>query len=454
MSSIDLSLKKQTLLLQYLGSSPELFIKCSSIVKANYFDPELRKTVQFLQDYYNKYNGIPTPLQINAETGFDLEPIELQRHEVEYCSDNVEEFCRTQAVVDEVSKSAIAIAEGNLSDIVERIRDAVMISLDKDMGTSFFESEEEIQRRMEERILENPATSTGWDNLDRLMNGGLRRGELCMFSAGSGVGKSIALTNSTLSFCLRGYNVLYISLELQEDMIVERMEMMLTGPNTREEKAADAAGLSKIIKSKSKNAGRIDIKYMAADEANSNMFLAYIKEYEAQHGFPPDALVVDYLDIMATNERMQNANAFDVDKKKATQLRAIGNSEYNMFMLTASQENRSAVGETEKSHAMIAGGLSKINTVDYYISIIMTDGMRAMGVADFLMLKARSSDGVGKRAAMTWNPEWLLFEAMKGDDGIKKSSTIDVDMDKDVDVDQEPDGTKSQMADFFANMTD
>lgn len=464
MSAIDLSLEKQTLLLQMLGSSPELFVKCANIVKSKYFDPELRKTAQFMLEYYNKYNGIPTALQIKAETKFDFERLELLSHEIQYCADNIEQFCRTQAVIDEVSRSAVSIEEGDMDGIVERIRDAVMISLDKDMGTDFFVDEAMIAERMQERIKENPAVSTGWDNIDRMTNGGWRRGELWMYSAQSGGGKSITLMNKGLSMALRGYNVLYITLELQEDMIVERVETALTGPNRREEKAEKAAQLAKIIASKAKNAGRFDIKSMIADESNANDMLAYIREYEAQYGFAPDVLLVDYLDIMATNQKVGSGlNIFEIDKLKATQLRAIGNSYYNMFMATASQENRGAINETEKSQAHIAGGLSKVNTVDYYVSIIMTDGMRAMNVADFQFVKARSAGCTGQRAGMEWNADWLTFEAMKGDDGIKSSTDFNVDKDgstgkggkgkKEVDVNEYPDDL-GKLDDFFSNMTE
>lgn len=460
MSSVDLSLEKQELLIQMLGSSPELFVKCSNIIQPSYFDPELRSVAQFMIEYYNKYNGLPTPLQVKAETSFELDQLQLQSHEVQYCADNVEQFCRTQAVINEVSKSALAIEEGDMAGIVERIRDAVMISLDKDMGINVFEDQEAIAERMKERVITNNAVSTGWENVDRMTDGGWRRGELWMYSAQSGGGKSIALMNKGISMCLRGFNVLYITLELQEDMVVERVETALTGPNKREEKAAKADQLAKLIVSKSKNAGRLDIKYMTADVSNSNDILSYLREYETQHGFAPDVLLVDYLDILATNERPRaGMNAFDVDKLKATQLRAIGNTHYNMYMATASQENRGAINETEKNQSHIAGGLSKVNTVDYYISIIMTDGMRAMDVADFQFLKARSAGCVGQRAAMEWNSQWLTFNAMKGDDGIKKSTDFSVDKNgstgkhKDVDP-AEYDDDFGKLDNFFNDLTE
>ncbi|MFY0655381.1 MAG: hypothetical protein JXR12_01255 [Neptunomonas phycophila] len=461
MSSIDLSLEKQTLLLQMLGSSPELFVKCANIIKSSYFDPELRKTAQFMLEYYEKYNGLPTPIQIKTETSFNFDKLELLNHEVQYCADNIEQFCRTQAVIDEVSKSALSIEKGDMEGIVERIRDAVMISLDKDMGVSFFEDEATIAERMVERIEENNAISTGWDNIDRMVQGGWRRGELWMYSAQSGGGKSIALMNKGVSMSLRGYNVLYVTLELQEDMLTERVETMLTGPNRREEKAEKAEQLAKIICSKSKNAGRFDIKYMTADVANSNDILAYIREYEAQHGFAPDVLLVDYLDILGTNQRVGSGlNVFEIDKLKATQLRAIGNSHYKMFMATASQENRGAINETEKSQAHVAGGLSKVNTVDYYISIIMTDGMRAMNTADFQFVKARSAGCVGQRGSMEWNGDWLTFESMKGDDGIKSSSDFKVDKNDSTgkkgdsrEVEEFSDDL-SKLDSFFADMTE
>ena len=200
---------------------------------------------------------------------------------------------------------------------------------------------------------------------------------------------------------------------------------------------------------------------MTADVSNSNDILAYLKEYEAQHGFAPDVLLVDYLDILATNERSGSGmNTFDIDKLKATQLRALGNTHYDMFMATASQENRGAIGETEKSQSHIAGGLSKVNTVDYYLSIIMTDGMRAMNCADFQFVKARSAGCVGQRASMEWDGDWLTFQSMKGDDGIKKSTSFNVDKDnktKGTSSGKDDPSIKdclSEMDDYFNSMTE
>lgn len=117
-------------------------------------------------------------------------------------------------------------------------------------------------------------------------------------------------------------------------------------------------------------------------------------------------LVVDYLDIMGTNSKISADNVFEKDKLASEELRNIG-SEYNMFVVTASQQNRGAVGQTDLNHSHIAGGLSKINTTDVYVSIIMTDSMRNSGEIAMQFLKTRSSDGVGKTIYLAWNGKTL-----------------------------------------------
>jgi hypothetical protein len=137
-------------------------------------------------------------------------------------------------------------------------------------------------------------------------------------------------------------------------------------------------------------------------------------------------LIVDYLDIFGTNAKQNFSNVYDKDKISATELRAIG-STYDMVIATASQQNRSAINETQMNQSHLAGGLSKINTCDVYFSIIMTDAMRNEGVAVFSFLKTRSSDGVGKTAHMKWDPVKLMFKSTSSE---SSSAPLTLGLDK------------------------
>ena len=133
----------------------------------------------------------------------------------------------------------------------------------------------------------------------------------------------------------------------------------------------------------------------------ANDVKSYLKEYYLHYSMMPDLLILDYVDKMHPNEKIDLGDVWTKDKLVSEQLRDIG-VEYNMFIATASQLNRDAVNATTHNHSHIAGGISKINECDVYFSIVMTESMKAAGQMAFTFQKTRNSDGVGKTAYMKW----------------------------------------------------
>lgn len=393
--------EKQALLLEYLVSSPDTFALCKSITEPEYFNPEFRKTVEFMHEYYDKYNSIPDVDQIKAETGLSLQTREVTKDQVRYCSDEIETFCRRKAIERAVLSSPPLIEAGKYGELEQSVRDALSVSLNSDLGIDYFSNPQE---RLERMLAQAPRTTTTWPAFDDMIGGGLARTELLLFSANSGGGKSIVLANLALNYAKQGLNVLYISLELSEDMIAQRLDMMLTSIPTvvwRENYKKICAAVNKAAP----DMGKLVIKRMETG-TNANAIRGYLKEFELKHGFVPDMLVVDYLDIMGANENVSADNVFEKDKRAAEQLRDIL-FDYNMFGASASQQNRSAIDATEVHQGHIAGGISKVNTVDIYCSILLTPVMKAAGEIGFTFLKTRSSDGVGKTMFLQWDAKSL-----------------------------------------------
>lgn len=392
---------KQQILLEYLVSSPDTFALCNGIIVPSYFDPEYRKTVEFIKGYYENYNNTPDPDIIEAETGIDLKKREVTRDQIKYCSEEIEQFCRRKALMAAILKAPELIDKGDEGGMEQMVKDAMAVSLSRDLGTSYFENPRE---RLEKNMQDAPRTTTKWTQFDELIGGGLARTELLLFSANSGGGKSVALANLALNFCSQGLNVLYLSLELSEQMIAQRFDMMLTGIPTvawRENVGEITAALNQIAP----HMGDLTIKRMSTG-TNANNIRAYLKEFELKNGFVPDLLIVDYLDIAGPNGKVSGDNVFEKDKQAAEQIRDIL-FDYNMFGATASQQNRGAIEATELNQGHIAGGISKVNTVDIYCSVILTPSMKAAGEVGFSFLKTRSSDGVGKTIYLTWDNDSL-----------------------------------------------
>jgi KaiC/GvpD/RAD55 family RecA-like ATPase len=388
--------KKQKLLLEYLISSPDTFALCTSIVVPDYFTPELRNTVKFVQQYYDSYNSLPSPQQIQAETDIELGKHEITRDQIEYCANEIEAFCKQSAIEKAILKSPELIEQGKYGEVEQLIKDAVTISLNRDIGLEYFENVRERLERMEK---ESERLPTGWSQVDEILFGGHARKELLVFSANSGVGKSVALANYGLNQAELGLNVLYISLELSEDLLAQRYDTMISSVSTaiwklQKEKIVQA------VEKKAQESGKITVKRMNSGTTPRDI-RAYLKEFELKQGYVPDVLIVDYLDIMGSNERISADNVFEKDKRAAEQLRDIGN-DYNMAVATASQQNRSAVDELKINQSHVAGGISKINTSDTWISIVATETMKAQEICKFQFIKTRTSNGVGKQITLKW----------------------------------------------------
>lgn len=392
---------KQKLLIEYLISSSDTFAVCQGIVQPDYFDPEYSRAVKFIKEYYEEYNTTPKVNQVKAESGIQFEPQEITRDQIEYTTNEIEKFCKRRAIEKAILASPAMIEDGDYAQVENAIKDAITISLSHNLGLRYYDDPEERLKRMLE---EDPVQSTGWSEVDRLLFGGIARKELVLFSANSGGGKSITLANLGLNFANQGLNVLYISLELSEDIVAQRFDTMITGIGRKDWKS-HVSEISTRVSAEKEGKGAMDIIQMKS-QTKANQIRAFLKEYYLHYDIMPDMLIVDYLDKMAPNEKVDASDVFTKDKLISEQLRDIA-VEYNMYVCTASQLNRDAVKATTHDHSHIAGGISKINESDVYISIVMTESMKAAGQIVFTFQKTRNSDGVGHQVYLKWDGKHL-----------------------------------------------
>lgn len=406
--------KKQKLIIEYLLSSSDTYAMCESIVESEFFDPEFRETVSFIKEYFDQYHTTPNGKQVEAETGVQVDLCEIQPDQVQYCMNEVEQFCKRRAIERAVLASPKLINDGDYDSVETKIREAILISLQRDLGLRYFE---EPEKRLERMMNDDPVTSTGWAEMDDALFGGIARKELLLVSANSGGGKSITLANLGFNFLHQGLNVLYVSLELSEDVVAQRYDTMFSGISRRDWKEHTSEICTRIASAKP-NCGVLDIIHRKSG-TRANDIRAYLKEYYLHYKMMPDLLIVDYLDKMNPNEK--NIDLGDVwtkDKLCSEQIRDIG-VEFNMFVATASQLNRSAVGATHHDHSQIAGGISKINEADVYWSIVMTAAMRAKGEICFFLQKTRNSDGEGQTIYLDWVGKHLRIVDPNDTSGLK-----------------------------------
>jgi archaellum biogenesis ATPase FlaH len=410
-----MDLEKQKLLLSYLISSQELYVKVSPILQTKYFDPKLKSSVSFIKDYFEKYKA-PPPLDIiQAETKQELKIKEnFGRQELSYAEIELETFCKNKAMEHAILESAPLIGTPEAGRIEKLIKDAITVSLNRNLGLDYFADPE---ARLKALTLQNALTPTGIVDLDEKLGGGINRKEMIIFAAPSGVGKSITMSNVGRNLVMRGMNGVYITLELAEEVVAKRHDSMFSGVGQREI-LKSITEVSIKIKQQSEGCGKLFIKRMPESSTNANHIRAYLKEFEIVHGFTPDFVIVDYLDLCASVQPISAENTFTRDKFIAEELRAIAN-DFNLMMITASQLNRGAQQLEDVfglNQAHIAGGISKINTCDNLVAIIQTEDMKARGELMFKLLKTRSSNGVGHYFIVRFDPVTLRIESLSVED--------------------------------------
>jgi hypothetical protein len=411
----------QKLFLEIMMQNPESFLRVQNIYNAENFERDLKPAAKFIAEHTEQYKTMPDAKQIKAVTGIDLQSIpELNEGHTDWFMAEFENFTRRQELSRAILKSADLLEKGNYDPVEKLIKDAVQISLTKDMGTDYFEDPRARLMRLKGN---NGQISTGWPSMDKRLFGGMNRGELNIFAGGSGSGKSLFMQNLSLNWILAGLNGIYLSLELSEDLCAMRMDSMLTSiPSKDIFRELDTVEMK--VKVISKKAGNLWIKYMPA-QSNVNHVRAYIKELQVQHNVKPDFICVDYLDlIMPVSAKVSPNDLFVKDKYVSEELRNLA-KELNILLVTASQLNRSAVEEVEFDHSHISGGISKINTADNVFGIFTSRAMKERGRYQLQLMKTRSSSGVGSKIDLEFNLESLriIDTEQEGDAGYRAPQT-------------------------------
>lgn len=415
----------QEVLIQHMISDQTSYVRAQNIIEDVYFLDNLRPTIRMIKEHAEKYNALPSPAQIMASTKYETSLVPaFSDHTGKWFLDEIERFCRHRALENIIHAGPDILAKGEGGKLESQIKDALTISLVTDLGSDFYG---DVRARIEARKDRSNVISTGWRTLDRKLGGGFTRGSLNVFAGGSGSGKSIFLQNIALNWSLAGMNVIYISLELSETLVDERLEAMITGKATKELLRDVDDVVWKIAKAKKgggvlPKAGDLRVKKLPEAGTTANTIRAYLKEYQIKTGRKPDALVVDYLDLMhPNNSKIDPSNLFTKDKYVSEELRAIG-SEWDIPVVSASQLNRQSIEAQEFDHSHIAGGISKINTADNVFGIFTSMHMRESGKYEIQFLKTRTSASTGQKLQLAYD-----FTCMRISDMIEKEEDSDYD---------------------------
>jgi replicative DNA helicase len=415
----DYSVEVQRLFLEIMMQDAQSFVRVQNIYNDENFDRSLRSAAKFIKEHADKHKTLPDRKQVRAVTSVTLEEIpELNDGHLDWFMEEFEGFTRRQELERAILKSADLLEKGNFDPVEKLIKDAVQISLTKDLGTDYFDDP---RARLMALKNNNGQNSTGWPALDRLLYGGFNRGELQIFAGGSGSGKSLFMQNLAVNWAQAGLNGCYITLELSEGLCSMRIDSMMTNTSAKEI-FKDIDTVEMKVKMMQKKSGGLQIKYMPA-QSTVNDIRAYLKELQVKTGKRVDFLCIDYLDlIMPVSAKVSPNDLFVKDKYVSEELRNLA-KELNVLFVTASQLNRAAVEEIEFDHSHISGGISKINTADNVFGIFTSRAMRERGRYQIQLMKTRSSSGVGQKVDLEFDIESLRIRDL-GEDQQQSSGFV------------------------------
>lgn len=350
--------KVETTILRNLIFNEEYVRKVLPYLKIEYFQDYAQKVIFFeIFSFVSKYNKLASKeaLLIEVDNRTDLnetsykevistiESLEDSPAELQWLIDTTEKWCRDRAIYLALMES-IQIADGNdekknRDSIPSILSDALAVSFDNHIGHDYlndYEERYEFYQKKEEKI------PFDLEYFNKITKGGLSRKTMLILMASTGAGKSLALCHMASSVLLQGKNVLYITMEMSEEKIAERIDANLLNVDIKDlpdlPKSVFDNKVNSIVK---KTQGSLIIKEYPTASAHVGHFKSLLNELALKKSFVPDFLIVDYMNICSSSRYKNNiaGNSYGYIKSIAEELRGLA-VEFNVPLATATQVNR------------------------------------------------------------------------------------------------------------------
>ena len=400
----------EKVILRNLIYNEEYLRKVLPFVEPDYFNDRNERVVfEHITKYAAEYNSLITKevLQIEIEDRRDITQDEVKNIygtinelediecDFEWLSDTTEKWCRDRAIYLALMES-IKIADGqddkkNRDAIPTILSDALSVSFNRNVGHDYLEDYEEryeLYNKKESRI------QFDLEYFNKITKGGLPNKTLNIALAGTGVGKSLFMCHHASSVLLEGKNVLYITLEMAEEKIAERIDANLLNVNIQEiVDLPKPIFESKVTNLAKKTQGSLIIKEYPTASAHSGHFKALLNELALKKAFRPDIIFIDYLNICASSRYKagSNVNSYSYIKAIAEELRGLA-VEANVPIVSATQTTRSGFASSDVDLTDTSESFGLPATADLMFALISTEELEGLGQIMVKQLKNRYND--------------------------------------------------------------
>ena len=406
-------MKKEDIILSALTKDAEFVKKAIPHIEPEFFHEQSEKTVfKLIHEFYFKYNKLPTrdilSLQLEeskdiSETDFESTKSVMQsaftdvyEYDAQWILDETERFCRDKAIYNAIMESVAIIQGSNTKrsdgEIPKLLQDALSISFDHSLGHDYIE---DAQARWEFYNSKENKIPFAITLLNTVTGGGINRRTFNLAIGQPKGGKSLVLCSLACDYQRQGYNVLYITLELAEFRVAERLDSNLFDVDISSvHKMDNKSFTSKIDKLKSKTYGKMKIKEYPTKSASASDFRVLLDDYELKEDFKPDIIVIDYLGITASSQYKNSGgsvNSYTYQKAVSEELRAIA-VEYDCAIWSALQLGRTGFNTSDFDIENVADSTGPIMTCDFAIGIIRTPELDEQNQMMLKQLASRYGD--------------------------------------------------------------
>ena len=402
--------KVEFLILRNLIHNEQYLRKVIPFIKPEYFEDNNQKIIfEEISSFVEQYNQPATRevVCIEVEKRQDINDqnfkeitdlvssLEEVHSEFEWLCDTTEKWCRDRAIYLALMES-IALADGKDKDqdrdaIPGILSDALAVSFDTHIGHDYlidYEERYESYHRKEDKI------KFDLEYFNKITKGGLPNKTLNIALAGTGVGKSLFMCHVASAALLGGKNVLYITAEMAEEKIAERIDANLL--NVPIQEITDLPKVmfeDKVTKLAQKTQGSLIIKEYPTATAHAGHFRSLLNELALKKSFRPDIIFVDYLNICASQRYRagSNVNSYTVVKAIAEELRGLA-CEANVPIVSATQTTRSGYGSSDVELTDTSESFGLPATADLMFALISTEELESLGQIMVKQLKNRYND--------------------------------------------------------------
>jgi len=401
----------ETQILTNLINNERYIRKVIPFMREDYFsEAEDRKVFQTIKTYVDKYNGTPTKsallialqedrsvtedLYLKCESNINGMNPEDNTDEA-WLLDETEKYCKDKAIYNAIMES-IQIIDGSNKEIgpdalPSLLSDALAVGFDNNVGHDYIENADkryEFYHRLEEKV------PFDLEYFNKITEGGLANKTLNIALAGTGVGKSLFMCHMASAAISSGKNVLYITLEMAEERIAERIDAnMMNVPIQDLKDMPKKMFENRIGKINEKIQGRLIIKEYPTASAHAGHFKALLNELKLKKSFRPDIIFIDYLNICSSSRFRPGsaANSYTIIKSIAEELRGLA-VESDVPIVSATQTTRSGYANSDVELTDTSESFGLPATADLMFALISTEELEQMGQLMVKQLKNRYSD--------------------------------------------------------------